>query len=426
MIRTLQKKFILTAQLAVTVLLVVLLAAINVFDLVFTENRVGETLSMLAETLGEPQRLIPPEFAGEDAKRDDDHRAPWRDSEFPEGRKNDYDVLMSSNFFLVCFDEDGEVTRVDCERTSAVDEEDAIELAESALAGAKETGVFGRFHYRVADLREEDGKCVVFLDVTDEYGAFFNVLLISIGGGIVAWALMLVFVIALSRRVIRPIAENMERQKQFVTNAGHELKTPLAIIRSNTEAMELYSGESKYSRNIKEQTTRLSGLTDRLLKLSRMEEAQTWTPERFSLSDLCESFSEAFSEPIGQKRISFSKEIAPGIDAFADKARIEELFSILFENAVKYSDEDGEIRVSLAREGKHIRFDIENTCRDLPDCAPERLFDRFYRADGARTQGSSGGFGVGLSVAKTIAEKAGKGIYADYLAPDRIRFTVIF
>ena len=119
------------------------------------------------------------------------------------------------------------------------------------------------------------GKVVVFLDTSGDIYSYIRVLFLSAAIGIACWLFMLLFVILLSKQAIRPIAENIEKQKQFVTNAGHEIKTPIAIIQSNTEAMELYNGENKWSKNIKEQTVRLNELMKNLLTLARMDESST-------------------------------------------------------------------------------------------------------------------------------------------------------
>ena len=229
-----------------------------------------------------------------------------------------------------------------------------------------------------------------------------RVLALSLGVGLLCWLLMLLLVILLSRRAIYPIAQSIERQKQFVTNAGHEIKTPLAIIAANTEAMELYQGESKWSKNIHTQVQRLNTLMQQLLQLSRMEEGGTEkVAAEFSFSALLAEAIRPFQEPLALRGVVLTVDIQPDVQLYADKDAILQLISILLDNAVKYSKDGGQVVVLLQKTERHPVLQIKNTCVALPDTAPERLFDRFYRGDAARTQ-KNGGYGIGLSMAQAI------------------------
>lgn len=158
---------------------------------------------------------------------------------------------------------------------------------------------------------------------------------------------MLLFVVLLSKRAIKPIAENIEKQKQFITNAGHEIKTPIAIIQSNTEAMELYNGENKWSKNIKAQTVRLGGLMNDLLFLARMDEnAGKVNVVEFRADSLLEKTLGGFIQSIENKSAELQTEIKPDVTLNADPTQIEQLFSILLDNAVKYVDNGGKLRIS--------------------------------------------------------------------------------
>ncbi len=216
----------------------------------------------------------------------------------------------------------------------------------------------------------------------------------------------------------------IERQKQFVIDAGHEIKTPLAIIRTNTEAMELYQGESKWSKNIKEQTVRLDGLMKNLLMLARMDEgAGKAEAKEFSLDSLLTGMIRGFMPSMEMKEIVLKTRIQPDVILYADRGQIEQLISILLDNAVKYTNEGGEIRILLSGKEKRVRLEVLNTCEQLPDVPADKLFDRFYRGDAARTQ-RNGGYGIGLSAARSIAAANRGTIHASYLKPNQICFTV--
>lgn len=413
MIRTLQKKFVFTAMAAITVLILFLLGVINGANFVIVGNQIDRTLQVVAEHAdGEGEQPPTP-----------DDRAP---RPFMDAPKNEYDTFLSSNFFVVRFDQSGTIVYTDVSRTSAVTEEEAQSMASQIYASGRDSGRTGRFRYLAGKSRVGQGDILVFLDTSGENLSYIRVLLLSGAAGLVCWGLMLVLVMALSRRAIRPIVENMEKQKQFVTNAGHEIKTPLAIIQSNTEAMELYNGETKWSRNIKDQTVRLSGLMADLLALARMDEGAGQTnPTDLDLTGLSEEAIRSFAQPLEARGLAIQADIQPEVRLRADRAQLEQLLSILLDNAVKYADEGGTVWISLRREERRVRLIVQNTCRALPDAPPEKLFDRFYRSDTARTQ-KSGGYGIGLAVARSIVSANRGTLRAEYLPPDRIRFVAQF
>ncbi len=412
MIKTLQRKFIVTAMTAISVLLLLLLGTINILNIYYVGNQVDKKLEMISQNEGNPDNI--PMAPGEMPPRG------------PYGMKNDYDTFMSSNFFVVRFDRNGDIVYSDVSRISSVSEEEAKELAEKVYTQNDLSGKIDSFEYMVRDSRMGFGKVVVFLDTSGDIYSYIRVLFLSAAIGIACWLLMLLFVILLSKQAIRPIAENMEKQKQFVTNAGHEIKTPIAIIQSNTEAMELYNGENKWSKNIKEQTVRLNELMKNLLTLARMDESSTnLIQSDFSLSQLLADHIECFRETLELRRITLQTSIQPMISFRANQEHITQLISALMDNTVKYTNEGGNVFVSLEGNDKRIKLQFKNTCQQLPPVPPDKLFDRFYRADEARTQ-KNGGYGIGLSVAQSITETYKGRISAEYENGNTIVFTIRF
>lgn len=412
MIKTLQRKFIVTAMTAISVLLLLLLGTINILNIYYVGNQVDKKLEMISQNEGNPDNI--PMVPGEMPPRG------------PYGMKNDYDTFMSSNFFVVRFDRNGDIVYSDVSRISSVSEEEAKELAEKVYTQNDLSGKIDSFEYMVRDSRMGFGKVVVFLDTSGDIYSYIRVLFLSAAIGIACWLFMLLFVILLSKQAIRPIAENMEKQKQFVTNAGHEIKTPIAIIQSNTEAMELYNGENKWSKNIKEQTVRLNELMKNLLTLARMDESSTnLIQSDFSLSQLLADHIECFRETLELRRITLQTSIQPMISFRANQEHITQLISALMDNTVKYTNEGGNVFVSLEVNDKRIKLQFKNTCQQLPPVPPDKLFDRFYRADEARTQ-KNGGYGIGLSVAQSITETYKGRISAEYENGNTIVFTIRF
>ena len=408
MIRTLQKKFIVTAMIAVTVLLLVLLGAINAVNAVSASRESDQLLELVAaqEGFGPAPRERPAGLAD-----------PGRQGLFQ--RTPNEDDRLSAPSFSVRFTAAGELESVDLARVASLTEEEAASLAREALASGRTGGRLGNRKFKIVD-PSPDRRTVVFLDVSSQRFDLLRVAALSGLLGLAAWIAMLALVAALSRRAIRPIAENIERQRRFVTDAGHELKTPLAIILANLDAMELTGQESKYSRNIRSQASRLSTLMQNLLTLARIDEnAALPDVAPLSLTELCRESAEMFRAPAELRRLTLSADIAEGVSVNGSRAMLQQLLSTLLDNAVKYSPEGGEIGVRLRQEDRAVLRVSNDVGEERPDIT--RLFDRFYRSDSSRSQ--KGGFGIGLSAAQAIVRQH-KGEIGAHYEGDTIVFTV--
>ncbi|NLW69471.1 MAG: HAMP domain-containing histidine kinase [Eubacteriaceae bacterium] len=418
MAETLRKKFTGVSMAAVSCLILLLVTMINAANIILTSKQTERSLYIIWENEGAlPPLPTPP---GE--------KLP---SGLFGGGKNDYDTMLSSNYFVAIFNLKGEIIRIDVSRTSEVSEEEARQAALEIYGGGKEEGRKENYRFLIKSSPRTGGKVAVFLDNRTEIISYLRVLLLSVLVGALCWAAMLPLVALLSAKAIKPIADNMERQRQFVTDAGHEIKTPLAIISANTEALELYQQESKYSRNIKDQVSRLSSLMNDLLLLARSDEYSAAPyggkamPEGFSLSEVASQSLRQFKLSMELKGISLTSEISSEITINADKEGIKRLLSILLDNAVKYTNENGIVNFGLFKQDKRIILQIENTVESLPEAAPEKLFDRFYRADASRSQKTEG-YGIGLSAAKAIARANNGVITAEYKQGNAVCFTCVF
>lgn len=209
-----------------------------------------------------------------------------------------------------------------------------------------------------------------------------------------------------------PIADSYKKQKRFISDAGHEIKTPLTIINANVDLLES-EGEKEELADIRQQTERLTELTNELIMLSKMEESeQTLQKIDIPLSDLVAETAASFRAPAAARGLSFTAEVTPGITANASPDAVRHLVSLLMENAVKYSPDGGEIRLKLTAQRRAAVLTVFNTTEndvdgnDLP-----HVFDRFYRADTSRNS-QTGGHGIGLSIAKAIVDAHGGSIAA--------------
>ena len=290
---------------------------------------------------------------------------------------------------------------------ASVDADDAYEMAKSVIKKKNTVGYWHSYRYRILQNAETDETTIIFLDCRENlfflHGTMISLLLITL-----IFTLLITLIFALfSKKVLRPFAENNKRQKQFITDASHELKTPLSIISSNAQVLEYKSGKSPWTENIVTQCTRMGELINQLLALSKLEEMdQQLLYETVDLTQIATTTLTALSGVIEQKSASVTTDFLETCPIYTSKEHVTQLFSVLLENASKYVTEQGEISSSLIVTRKNVIFKIHNTA-DLPepfDC--ERLFDRFYRPDHSRTS-QTGGHGIGLSIAKKITTQLG-------------------
>jgi signal transduction histidine kinase len=233
-----------------------------------------------------------------------------------------------------------------------------------------------------------------------------------------------IIVIFFSKRAVRPVAESYEKQKQFITDANHELKTPLTLVMANLDILEAEIGENEWLSDIRSEGERMSALVDQLVVLARMDEDQTnLKMQSFSLSDMIMDVFSEFQMLAQERGTSMEVRMDPKVDVVGDEAAVRRVISILLDNAVKYCDRGGSIRIRLEKK-KHPVLYVENTYTDAGETDIDKLFDRFYRADKART--FTGGFGVGLSIAKAIVTQHKGEISAYQKDAEHIGFKVIW
>lgn len=408
MTHVLRKKFVVFTMSAVTVLLIVLVGAINLLSYSMLDSQSDKVLDTLVQSDGMPKQMHtmkPPPFAF----------AP----------RLDMDMMQSTRFFSVRVNQNGEIIETDIDRISSVDEAEAAALAKKVAESGKSEGKVSGYKYK--SVTGKKGTRIFFMDTTSQSNTVLTVLFASSGIAVLTWLITLIFVILLSGKVVRPVINNMEKQKQFITNAGHELKTPLTIIQTNNDALSLIQGENKYTINIRTQTHRLAMLMHNMLTLAKLDEEVKFPTEEIDLSELLEVSAEPYSEAACEKSILFNCNISKNITLKVNRELFMQMVSSLLDNAVKYTPEGGNVSVTLKKEGKHIIFTEENTCTVDKSESPERLFERFYRSDDARTQDSTfKGYGIGLSAARAICESFGGKLTAAYTDKDKICFTAKF
>ena len=412
MTKTLRMKFIVTAMTAVSILLILLIGGINIANFSVNERMTRDFLKVLAENGGSLSDREPPDELKE---------RPADLFRFQENGRQPAPM----EYFWAETDGAGMVVSCDVSHMSSFTVKEAEAYIGRIAVLNQPWGRDDGMRYFISESESGKGNLVVVADISNQLRSELRVLLLSLAAGAAGWFFMLILISLLSGRAVRPIVENMEKQKRFITDAGHEIKTPRAIIMANTDALELHQGETKWSRNIRGQTERLSGLMQNLLTLSRMDEgtAETLMSE-CSLSEMTRDAVAQFREPAENRGISVLCDIAENVTVTGDKVRLLQLLTILLDNAVKYAEGvTPEIRVSVSRQERTAVLRISNTCFLGQDEDPGKWFERFYRGDSARTQ-KSGGYGIGLSAASAIVRLHKGSVKAEY-EDGRVVFTVV-
>lgn len=411
MVKTLQRKFILITMLALISALLVVVGGINGINIYQVNKKSEILLSMLAENGGNfPQQTKKdphPQMEEKDGKTVSKEESP---KEAPRKEILDYPISeetpFETRYFTVTVAEDSSDSlemSVNVSHIAAVSEEEAKEFTEELIEKEKNSGYYGRYRYRKAET--EDGKSIyIYVDCLNDLRSIQNFAVNSLLVGGIFLVLVLILVSVFSKRAIRPVVESMEKQKQFITDAGHEIKTPIAIILANTEVIEMCEGESEWTKSIKNQVSRLTELVGSLLMLSKMDETRQQIEMReVKFGKLIKEISDSFHTMLVQKNQKLELMVDEKLSVYGNEKEICQLGTILMDNAVKYTPDGGRMRISLKRKEKMAVLDFYNECESLPQGDLNRLFDRFYRADSSRSR-ESGGYGIGLSVAKAVVK----------------------
>ena len=349
-----------------------------------------------------------PAFPNESDKPDDKH-----DFAPPEPRDNESfrriePAFRLSTFYSVAYSESGEVLAINNGNRNMQSDESLLELASSVLEKGKRSGAVGSMTYILEE--REDYTLVAMLDgtINDNNQKTLIKLMLIIGAS--ALAVLFVISIFIARRIVRPLEENDKRQKRFVSDAGHELKTPIAVISANSELLRRQSGESEWLDNIDYENGRMSELVKQLLALSHAENGDLPT-ETLDFSQLVSGEVLPFEPLAFEKGARIESDVEDGVTVEGNPNQLRQLVSILLDNALSHGTGD-EIAVSLKRDKHSAVLAVANDAAGLDAEKASRLFDRFYRGDEARGDAGSH-YGLGLSIAKAVAEAHKGEIRAD-------------
>lgn len=409
MINKLRRRFILIAMTSVTLVMVLLSLSINGINLISISSNLDNMLLAIYDNQG----LVPEFQVGERPGE----RPPRDISITPE-------TPYSTRYFVLRFDADGGLLDADLRHIAAVTEADAETYLAIALKHGEGFAYSGGYKFYVASTGNGQSMAI-FLDCQQELRSvrlFAMVSLLVMAAGLV---LVYILIIFFSKRAIDPVVKNAEKQKQFITDASHELKTPLTVMTTSLKVLEMEVGQQKWIDKTQAQVDRMRDLVNDLITLSRLdEEKPAFQTVEFSISEAVAETAESFRDYAVAQGHPLELEIAPGLRYRGDEYAVRQLVSVLLDNAVKYADRGGKIALSLEPSKKGVTLRVSNPCAGLETEKLDHLFDRFYRPDSSRSK-QTGGFGIGLSIARSVAEAHKGSIQAECPAKGIVQFTAV-
>ena len=437
--RKLQKRFVLICMLAYLAVALLLLGGAFVVSSIQTNRMMDELIDLVIERDGnlpnmkrDPSDDASRDGARSDARmRKDDTARDLPDEKGGGLRLGDGFLTPESpfntRFFMVSVAADDSNPQVIANSLARLSEEEMIQMTRDTIASDGQSGwADGRYRYRIQ--KDENGATkAVFVDGFIQKASASSSLTSMALVFLILGLLFLAVVVIASSRAVQPLVESYERQKQFVTDASHELKTPLTLMLTNIDIARLETGPNDWLDDAYSEGRRMADLLSQLTKMAAMdEEAFAFQRERMDLTQMVAECVDSFSVVAQQRQLDLICEISENVEYSGDEMAIRQLVSTLVENAFKYVNDAGWVRVQLMSvdHGSHLVMMVSNSISAETEFDADRVFDRFYRADKSRTAGS--GFGIGLSAAKLIAEKHGAHIDVEHVPGESVRFAVRF
>ncbi|MCR5741510.1 MAG: HAMP domain-containing histidine kinase [Gammaproteobacteria bacterium] len=393
MIKKLRIKFVVISFLSIFTLLSIILLTVNITNFVKVAQDADEITLNIAQNEGEmntnnsqngvPSGTPPQNFDPASGERGTDR---------PE-------VMYDSRYFSITYGEDGTVMVVNLSHTASFTSETAQQLAQTVYSTSDSYGWSGNYRYRVYNTGNT--VLVVFLDYSRELAPSRTVLYTSLIIGGVGLLLSFVAIYFISNLVVKPVDEALKKQKHFISNASHELKTPITIISANNEILEMEIGENESTDTINRQIRKLSTIVKDLNSLAKLDELDhVSTFNKFNLSKVVEEVIDPFYELFNEKHIKFESVIEPEVYYKGEESMIKVLINTIIENALKYSQSNA--LLTLSQDKDRVVIECKNDANSIKDGDLDEVFERFYRSDEVRS--SIEGSGIGLSIAKEIIE----------------------
>ena len=319
----------------------------------------------------------------------------------------------SLRYFAVLFDADENIEQIKTNHIVSVEDSEAEALAREALQRRFRFGRSENYYYRVAE-RKSGGTIVVYVEAVRQINSVMRLLYTALGLIGLGSIATLILIRILSNKIVEQEMKSIEVQDRFLTNASHELKTPLAVIKANTEAEQLINGESEWNQSTMRQVERMSGLIQSLIRIFRAEEMEdSGEIALANVSELVKETADTFLPLAVSEDKKLKTDIEPSIHFLVRESDLRQLLSLLVDNAIKYCDANGLITVAAKSSSRTLRITVSNDYAEGADVDYSRFFERFYRKDEAHNI-EKGGYGVGLSIAEGIVGKYHGSISADW------------
>jgi len=411
--KKIRRNFIVIAMLSMFLVLTIIITALNYINY----QKMGKNLDDVTHILemGNGSFYESPDPSDEDhdpSGHSPNDNSPQAHNKVPEPPKSiSEETPYQTRYFTVRYDASGTIYATSVGHISAVDAAQARTYAAKVYDTAPGTGFIDVYRYRT--VKSGDRVLCIFIDAEKELSTYRGSLMTSIAisaAGLFSVFLLLCF---FSKLILRPVEESYRKQKQFLTDAGHELKTPLTIIDANTEVLEMEIGSSKWLDSTRNQVMRLTNMVKQFTALAKMDEAQGFLQKaRFSLSQVLNETVDLFIPVATSTHRTLQVSCAEDLYYVGDEEQFRQLFCLLLDNAIKYSTPDSIIELTLCKHGKHLCFTIFNECEGIAKGPQDILFERFYRSDSSRNS-STGGSGIGLSIAHSIVKNHKGSIHAE-------------
>ncbi|MDO5707107.1 MAG: HAMP domain-containing sensor histidine kinase [Andreesenia angusta] len=384
MIERLRRKFIALSIFAVFIVVSIIIGSINYMNYQRVEKRADTILEILWENNGFFPSIL--------------------ENMSPETR-------YRTRFFSVWINDTGELLKIDTINIASKNEKDVAEYALKVLNKNQKNGFIDG--YRFKNSLNSEGRLIVFLDCSQELDIFRSFLKASILISSIGLGFIFLIIFLYSKKIVEPVIESHLKQKQFITDVSHELKTPLSIINLNTDVIEMNSGESEWTRSIHKQINRLSELIKNMIILSRMDESdQEIEMKNIDISNISHEIIDSYRALIKENNLDLILDIESELLFLGNEESIKQLISIALDNAIKYSIKNGKIEYKVKSIDKKIYIEVKNETENLKVEKLDYVFDRFYRMDQSRSSEIEG-HGIGLSIAKAIVQRYKGRIYAN-------------
>nr|WP_320023989.1 HAMP domain-containing sensor histidine kinase [uncultured Acetobacterium sp.] len=383
MLKKLKIRFVATIMIILSLVFVLIIGSINYFNYQSNERQITSLLKSLVDNDG----MIPK----------DPHGDPNASNPLPPGvyeRERTFSVKLDPTQSMIAVNGSTDLSELSQEMANLMD---------AVLANGKNSGSVDGYRYQVAE--KPYGQILVFVDQRISNEMMDRLITTSLIIGVISLVVLFFISLFLANLMVRPVEEAFEKQKRFISDASHELKTPLSVITVNADVLEGDIGANKYLSYIQSEATRMNGLVNNLLTLAKLDSMGCQPVfSEFDLSNAVLSIALTFESTAFEENKRYQLNIEPGLRFIGDIDKIKQVAAILIDNAIKHTEDEGLVDVSVKKLGDKIHLEVFNSGEGIPENQQAKIFERFYRYDESRSK-ETGGYGLGLAIAKSIVDE---------------------